>query len=117
TRALCQEVAGKILLPIQGSGKETRAFVYVDDMIEGVLLVMDKGENLGIYNIGTEDEVTVETIAKEIGRFYGRELAVAPGMLQPGGTTRRCPSIAKIRKLGFEPRTSLQDGLAKTIKW
>jgi len=117
TRALCQEVAGKILLPIQGTGQETRAFIYVDDMIEGVLLVMDKGEHLGIYNVGTEDEVTVETVAKEVGRFYGRELTVAPGVLQPGGTKRRCPDVSRLRALGFAPRTSLRDGLAVTIKW
>ncbi len=116
-RALVQEVAGKILLPIQGTGQETRSFVHVDDLVQGVLLVMEKGENLGIYNIGTEDEVTIETVAKEIGKFYGREVAVAAGMLQPGGTKRRCPDTSKVRKLGYAPRVKLADGLATTVKW
>jgi nucleoside-diphosphate-sugar epimerase len=117
TRALCQEVSGRIRLPIQGSGGETRAFIHVDDMIGGALLVMDAGENLGIYNVGTQDEISVESLAKEVGRWYGREVDVAPGVLQPGGTTRRCPDTTKLRALGFEPKISLREGLDGTIRW
>src|SRR5256885_11475539 len=50
---LCQKSKGTIVLPIEGSGQETRAFVFIDDLIAELMKVMEKGEHLGIYNIGT----------------------------------------------------------------
>lgn len=106
-----------IYLPIQGSGKETRAFVYIDDFIEGFKLVMDKGESLGIYHIGTMDEITVEDLVKEIGRCFQKRVVVIPGRLAKGGTLRRCPDIGKIKKLGFRPKVNLAAGLQRTVSW
>jgi nucleoside-diphosphate-sugar epimerase len=108
---------GLIRLPIRGTGQERRAFVYIDDLIQGVLRVIEKGDHLGIYHIGSQDEVTIENLAKLMGRHFGREVQVVPGKAHAGGTLRRCPDIAKIRGLGYEPRFSLQDGLAETLRW
>ena len=49
----------EIPFKIQGTGEQTRAFVYIEDLIEGLLLVLNKGEHLNIYNIGTSEEVTI----------------------------------------------------------
>jgi nucleoside-diphosphate-sugar epimerase len=112
------EVGGSPLkLPIQGTGQERRAFVYIDDMIDGVLKVMEKGEHLGIYHIGTQQEITIETLAQEIGRQFGLTIQVVPGDLRAGGTSRRCPDISKMHALGYEPRISLSEGLARTVRW
>ena len=108
---------GTLRFPIQGTGRETRSFIYIDDMVDGVLRVMDQGEHLGIYHIGSGVEVDIETLAREVGRCYGRDLVVEPGTLQPGSTLRRCPDISKLRRLGFEARVSLAEGLAKTVPW
>lgn len=108
---------GLVRFPIQGTGRETRAFVYIDDMTAGFLRVIETGEHLGIYHVGTEDEITIEALAKEIGRCYGREVTVVPGAPAPGGTVRRCPDISKVRRLGYAPQVSLRAGLAKTVAW
>lgn len=108
---------GVIRFPIQGSGKETRAFVYIDDFIEGLKLVMDKGEHLGIYHVGTMDEVTIKMVALEIGRCFQKKVIIAQGKLLEGSTLRRCPDIGKLEKLGFKPKVSLRDGLQKTVQW
>jgi nucleoside-diphosphate-sugar epimerase len=108
---------GVLPFPLQGTGQETRSFIYIDDMIEGVLRVMDRGEHLGIYHIGSGVETTVESLAREAARCYGRDIAVVPGALQPGSTLRRCPDITKLRALGFVPKVTLQDGLEKTMRW
>src|SRR5688572_13431573 len=50
--------SGSIKLPIQGTGEERRSFIYIDDLVAGVMAVIDKGEHLGIYHVGTGDEVT-----------------------------------------------------------
>jgi len=102
---------------IQGSGKESRAFMYINDAVSATLRVMEKGEHLGIYHIGTSDEVTIEKLAREIARCLGIEIKIIPGELQPGSPVRRCPDISKLCQLGFEPRTSLREGLAVTVRW
>lgn len=108
---------GTLELPIQGTGKETRSFVFVDDMVDGMLRVIERGEHLGVYHLGTSEEVSIEAIALHIGRALGRKVAVKPGALQEGSTARRCPSIAKARLLGYSPRVSLTDGIAETVAW
>jgi nucleoside-diphosphate-sugar epimerase len=106
-----------IRFPIQGSGKQTRAFVYIEDIIEGLMLMLEKGEHLGIYHIGNSEEVTVESLARMVGEFFGRRIAVMPSEGALGGTPRRCPDIRKIARLGYLPRWSLRDGLQVTAKW
>jgi nucleoside-diphosphate-sugar epimerase len=86
-------------------------------MIAGLLKVIEKGEHLGIYHIGTEEEITIKELAREVGRNFDREIEIAPGQLQPGGTLRRCPDIGKIRALGYVPAVSLKEGLSRTIPW
>lgn len=113
---LSSETRGKIRLPIQGSGEETRAFVYISDMIDGTLAVIDHGKNSEIYHLGTQQEVRISDLAREIGRCFGREIQIIPGEIQKGGTSRRCPDISKARALGYRPKVSLQEGLALTCK-
>ncbi len=100
---------------IQGDGSETRAFVYIDDFVDG-LVAMFGGEP-GIYHIGTDHETSVAELARRVAMVFGREIALKPGPLQPGSTIRRCPDIGKLRKLGYGPKVSLDDALAKTVQW
>ncbi len=102
---------------VQGSGKETRAFIYIDDFIDGLMLVLEKGEHLNIYHIGTMDEISIAKVAEEIGACFGRQVKIIPGALTEGSTPRRCPDIAKLRKLGFSPKISLGEGIGKTVSW
>lgn len=114
---LSRRLKGKIRFPIQGSGNETRSFVYIDDLVSGVCRILQNGEHLGIYHIGTQDEISIGELAKKIGYCFGREIEIIPGPLQPGGTLRRCPDISKMRNLGYEPRVSLDEGLSNTVRW
>lgn len=117
-RELCErQPAGVLDFPIQGSGRETRAFVFVDDFVEGVRLVMDKGENMGIYHLGTEDEAPISKVAEEVAKCFGREIRLVAGELQRGGTLRRCPSIAKAGRLGYAPKVRLAEGIRRTVEW
>jgi len=114
---LCKDTQGPVVFPIQGTGAETRSFVFIDDMIAGLLKVIEKGEHMGIYHVGTDDETSIRELAEQTASFFGREIRIAPGALQPGGTLRRCPNIRKLRQLGYEPVVSLKQGLAATIPW
>ena len=103
--------------PIQGTGKETRAFVYIDDFTDGLELVMDKGKHLEIYHIGTTEEISIRNLAKKIGQVLDKKIKVIPGELQKGGTPRRSPDISKLNKLGYSPKVSLDKGLIPTVDW
>src|SRR6266700_1380452 len=85
-RKLARESPGPIDLPIQGTGKETRAFVHVDDLVKGVLCIVDEGEHLGIYHVGSAEEVTIADLAQRIGRCFSREVRVIPGDLREVST-------------------------------
>lgn len=103
--------------PIQGTGEETRAFCYIDDAVEGILRCAAQGKSREVYNIGTEDEITIADLAAQIAGLLGLRINLISGESLTGGTRRRCPSIAKIQTLGYEPKISLRDGLMKTIDW
>jgi nucleoside-diphosphate-sugar epimerase len=109
--------SGALRFDIQGSGQETRSFCFVDDLVAGVLAMRDKGEHLGIYHVGTMDEVTIADLAKRVAKAAGREIELVPGPLQAGGTQRRCPDISKLARLGYKPRVPLDVGLKTTLDW
>lgn len=109
--------AEKVTFPVQGTGNETRAFVYIDDFIDGLMIVIEKGAHLGIYHIGTTDEISMKKVAIEVGKLYGKKVAIVPGKSASGGTLRRCPDTAKARKLGYRPKVSFGEGLERTARW
>ena len=117
-KKLCTETKSKkIKFPIQGTGKESRAFVFIDDFIDGLMLVMEKGEHLGIYHIGTMEELPIKEVAIQLGNYYGRDVEIVQGQEAKGSTPRRCPDISKIRKFGYKPKVSFEQGLKMTAKW
>lgn len=107
----------RVELPIQGDGSETRAFCYIDDGARGAALAGLEGGAGEIYHLGTEEEVTIRDLILGIGRVLDVELELVPGPLREGGTKRRCPAIAKLQGLGYQPQVSLDEGLRRTVPW
>ncbi len=106
-----------ILFPIQGSGEETRSFCHVDDLVEGVIRMREKGKHLGIYHIGTTEEISIADLASKVALACGQTIDLATGDTLPGSTLRRCPDISKLVKLGYKPRVALAEGLPPTVRW
>jgi nucleoside-diphosphate-sugar epimerase len=115
--AMKKQPSGTIKFYIQGTGKETRSFCYVDDLVVGVMAMREKGEHLGIYHVGTTEEVTIADLAQRIAAHAGRTIELVTTPLQPGGTARRCPDISKLSRLGYKPRVPLSEGLKSTLDW
>lgn len=116
-KELCKSKAKKIDFPIQGSGKETRAFVYIDDFTEGLMLILKKGVHLNTYHIGTAEEISIADVAKKVGKCFGKDIHIKPSAVMKGSTPRRCPDIAKLKKLGYRPKVSFDNGIKKTVEW
>ena len=104
-------------IEIQGSGEETRAFCYIDDAVSGIMLVGERGEDRGIYNVGRQGETKIKDLSKLIGEILNIKLTVRPGSLQRGSALKRCPDISKLSSLGYQSHTSLEEGLSKTVHW
>ncbi|WP_417451436.1 NAD-dependent epimerase/dehydratase family protein [Kordiimonas sp.] len=102
---------------ILGSGTEQRAFCYVDDIVDGIILMYLKGGHREVYHIGNDDMVSVATLAACVGEAVGLELNIVPSTAPAGETPLRCPSIEKMRRLGYAPSVSLREGLALTLQW
>lgn len=116
-RDLCRSTTGRISVPIQGDGSQTRAFVHIDDAVEALMILAARGEHLGVYHVGADEEIRIDRLALEIARCFGREADVVPGEPMEGATTRRCPDVRKLRVLGYEPRIPLREGLCETVRW
>src|SRR5262249_8807247 len=91
--------------------------IHVDDLARAVLIVLDKGQHLGIYHIGTDEEISIRELAEIVAGSFGRNIQIVPGSLRQGGTTRRCPEDSKIAALGFAPAISLREGVQSTVDW
>ena len=109
--------SSEINLDIQGKGDETRAFIYIDDFIDGLLKVYDKGKNLNVYNIGTTNEISIIDLANKIAKYFEKKIKIIPGKIQKGSTKRRCPDINKISNLGFSPKYTIEEGIKLTADW
>ncbi|MEK7581027.1 MAG: NAD-dependent epimerase/dehydratase family protein [Patescibacteria group bacterium] len=116
-RELSKKDHGLVKFHIQGSGKETRAFVYIDDFVKGLETIIKHGKHLEIYNIGTDQEIAINEVAQGVADFFGQKIKIIPGKIQKGGTNRRLPDISKIRKLGYQPKFSFYEGLQITADW
>lgn len=116
-RAALQHKSGKVPLEIQGDGTQTRSFCHVDDLVRGVMVMRARGEHLGIYHVGTAEEVTIADVARQIAAHAGRDIEFVSRPAPAGGTERRCPDISKLSRLGFTPQVPLAKGLPPTVDW
>jgi nucleoside-diphosphate-sugar epimerase len=116
-RTAAQHKSGKVPFEIQGDGRQTRSFCHVDDLVAGVIAMRAKGEHLGIYHVGTAEEISIAELARRVAAHAGREIELIPGPAPKGGTERRCPDIAKLARLGYKPAVPLAQGLPPTLDW
>ena len=81
------------------------------------MTLMNKGEHLNIYNIGSMDEISIKELAVLVGKTFGKKIKVIPGALAVGSTLRRCPDTSKIQAIGFKTQVSLEEGIGILSKW
>lgn len=105
---------------IWGSGNPRREFLFSEDLAEACLFLMEKysAEDTGeIINIGTGEDLTIRELASLIAKVVGYKGQFVFDPSKPDGTPRKLLDISRIRKLGWKPKTSLEEGLRKTYEW
>jgi len=115
---ITQALEGKDIT-IYGEGKQTRSFCYIDDLVEGIIRMMNGPENLiGPVNLGNPCEITVLKLARIILFYTYSKSKLKYSSLPIDDPTRRRPDITKAKnELGWEPKISLYDGLKNTIQF
>jgi GDP-D-mannose 3',5'-epimerase len=103
---------------VWGSGSQGRAFVHVDDIIEALMLAMQRGLGQGVIQIGPDRCISIREIAETIVEISGKPIAIEFDTTKPEGDRGRCADFVKARQvLGWEPRVPLSAGLKQLYAW
>ncbi len=106
---------------IYGDGRQTRDFVFVEDVVEAAVLAMSQtplNNYAPVFNIGTGIETSVNEVLKSLAKETKKEVKPRYAMAKKGEQKRSCLDYSKAKKeLGWRPRHSLEEGLRETIKW
>ena len=105
-------------ITVYGDGTQTRSFCYCDDLIAGMLKLMDSTEYVGPINVGNPVENTMLELAQAVIEATGSSSKIIHKPLPQDDPQKRCPDISKAKQhLGWQPQVDLSEGLAKTIEW
>lgn len=101
-----------------GDGEQTRGNTYVDDCVQATLLAACRGKAGEVYNVGGGEARSVRWVLRTIEEITGEKVAIQHAPRRAGDQQHTIADISKMRRdLGYEPRTSLRDGLAAQIEW
>lgn len=101
-----------------GDGKQERAFLYVEDCVEGFQLAMEKITDGDVINLGSEEVISIGKLAEKIVKLSGKDINIEYDLSGPQGTHKYCANMEKMKKvLGWGPKISLGDGLKRIYKW
>lgn len=99
-------------LPVHGDGSQIRTFLYVEDNIDALLLIMEKGE--GVYNVGSDKQITVKELAELIIEKTGSKSTIEYIERPSHDHGSRLPNLSRIHSLGWQAKVPLDQGLTKT---
>lgn len=108
-------------LTVYGDGSQTRSYLYVDDLVDGMMQIMrNESSGIGPFNIGRPQEISVNKLAQLIlGNVKGTKSEIVYLPLPQDDPVRRCPNISKLTEAinGWNPSTPLEEGIKKTISY
>ena len=118
------KVEGKDSVTIWGTGNPLREFLYVEDLANAIVFLMESIDAKDIYengitqlNIGSGKDITINDLALMIAEIVGFKGAIEYDSSKPDGTPRKLLDVTRINSLGWEYRTELSDGIKRTYNW
>lgn len=111
------KIANKDEVLLWGSGKPLREFLYVDDLADALVCLMDNYEEEQTINIGSGDEVTILQLSSLVSEIVGFKGNVVFDATKPDGTPRKVLDSSRMRNLGWKPKHTLAEGIRNTYDW
>ncbi|MEO0351010.1 MAG: GDP-L-fucose synthase [Cyanobacteria bacterium P01_A01_bin.15] len=111
------KLANQPTVDVWGSGTPLREFLYVDDLADGLLFMMDHYNGIDFVNIGSSKEVSISELAMTIKAAVGYDGDIVFDSSKPDGTPRKLMDASKLTNLGWQAKTSLEQGIAQTYEW
>jgi GDP-L-fucose synthase len=99
-------------LVVWGSGKPRREFLYVDDLADACVFLMEQGVIEGFFNIGTGTDVTIRELAETVMSVIGFSGHIVFDSSKPDGTPRKLLDVGRVREIGWQASTPLREGIA-----
>jgi len=103
---------GDAVLPVWGTGTPRREFLYIDDLADACVFLMECGTADGIYNIGCGTDLTIRELAETVARVIGFKGRIEFDTSKPDGTPRKLLDISRLAVLGWQARVPLEQGIA-----
>jgi len=110
------KVSGERGLSVWGTGKPMREFLYVDDMADACVFLMESGIPDGLFNVGTGEDVTIRELAETVMGVVGLEGTIMLDSSKPDGTPRKLLDVGRMRAIGWQAKTALREGITKTYQ-
>ena len=114
-RFIQQAIAG-VPITVYGDGTQTRSFTYVSDSVEALFALIKSGKEGEVYNVGNDKETTVIGLARNVKTLCHSDSPIEFRPLPDDDPLRRAADISKLRKLGFEHKVNLSEGLSRMIQ-
>lgn len=103
---------------VWGSGKQGRAFLHIDDVVDGILLGLEKGFGKGYIQLGPDFSTTIAEVARTVVEISGKDIPIQFDTSKPEGDKARAADYRLAREiLGWEPKVDLKEGLTRTYQW
>jgi GDP-L-fucose synthase len=100
-----------------GTGEVYREFLFIDDLADACVFLMQNYDEGEIINIGTGIDITIKDLAELVKNIIGFEGGIVWDKTKPDGTSRKLLDVSKIHSLGWKAQTSLEEGIKKTYEW
>lgn len=108
---------GSTKVTLWGTGNPKREFLYVDDLADACVFLLESDSSLDLINIGTGEDITIHELASAIATVVGFDGEIRFDPSKPDGTPRKLLDVSRIHSLGWKHSTSLEEGLQRTYAW
>ena len=102
---------------IWGTGTPKREFLYIDDLADACVFLMNNYDAAGIVNIGVGDDISINELARLVKRIMGYAGEIVYDSSKPDGTPRKLLDVSRLNSLGWKAKISLEEGIARTYEW
>jgi len=116
-KAHAAKMDGSDSFEVWGTGTPKREFLFVEDLAEACVFLLEHYSDEKTINVGSGSDITIADLAKVVAKVIGFEGMITHDLHKPDGMPRKLLDSSKINSLGWNARTSLEDGIAKTYAW